>query len=111
MSCSRGSLLPDQTRGERVEFAARGLARPLDFGPRLGERASPRMGVEVLARLGEGRGRHVAGGGDDAVLHRAVLAHQDRQRLVGFEPHEFDLLQPDVVLRRQHEAGAAGEVG
>ena len=31
--------------------------------------------------------------------------------LLGLEPHEFDLLQPDVVLGRQHDAGAAGQIG
>ena len=97
----------DQNGGQRIEFSARCLARPFDFGPGFGEGAAARMRVHVVRRLGERRGRHVGGDADYAVFDRTVLADYDRKRLLGFEADEFDLLEPHVVLSRQHNSSAA----
>ena len=48
---------------------------------------------------------------DHAVLDRAVLGDQDRQRLGRLQAHEFDMLEPRVDLARQHHARAAREFG
>ena len=119
ISCRLASSAPrpggeagvDQPRRERVEFAARRFARPRDFLARFRQRAAADLGVEVVGRLGERRSRHAGGRRDDAVLDRAVLADQHRQRPLGIEADELDMLEADIVLRGDDDAGAVGQVG
>ena len=40
-----------------------------------------------------------------------MVAHQHGERLGGLQPYEFDMLEDDVVLRRQYEARAARHAG
>ena len=51
------------------------------------------------------------GRGDDAVFDRAVLADQHRQRLLRLQAHEFDVLEPGVLLGGEDDARAARQAG
>ena len=99
----------DQASGDIVQLLAGVAPRRLDFRRHLGEGAAANAGAEKIAGLDEGRSRHAGRSRDHAILDRAVLGDQDRQRPAGFQAHELDMLQPRVDLAGQHHAGAAGQ--
>ena len=72
----------------------------------------PRMrALRKLLGLDKRRSGHARRRCDHAVLDRAVLGDQDRQRTGRLETHEFDMLEPRVGLVRQHDARAASQFG
>ena len=63
--------------------------------------------VEKVAGLLQRRSRQAFRRGDHAIFDRAVLGDQHGKRPVRLEPDEFDVLQPQIGLGRQHDARAA----
>ncbi len=78
---------------------------------RLGERPAADAGIEEVRGLGQRRDRQAERQRNDAVLDLPVLGDQHHQGALGLQPHELDMLEPDVALDRQHDAGRMGEAG
>ena len=100
----------DQPCRDRVEFAARAQPLGLNFRRDLRQRAPANPGVQIIAGLDERRGGQPGRRDDHAVLDRAVLRHQDRQRLFRLQAQEFHVLERWVELGGEHDSGAAGQV-
>ena len=101
----------DHPGGEFVELDLRGAPCGLDLGARLGKGPSPETGVEVVRRLDERRGGQAGRHAHDAVLDRAVFRDQNRERAGLVQPHEFEVLQPRVILGGHHDPGAPRQTG
>ena len=97
----------DDLLRQLVEFGLAFLEPLLDLGLDLGERAAADARVEEIGGLGQRRGRQADRDVEDAILDLAILGNQDHERALGFEPHEFDVLEPLVRLRGEHHAGGA----
>ena len=91
---------------EFVELLLGGASGRLDVELHLREGAPSNARVEIVRRLDEGRGREVARDGQHPVLDAAILADEHGQRPLRFEPDEFDLFEPGVVLGRDDDPGA-----
>ena len=81
------------------------------LGPRLGERPAADVGVEVVPGLDQRRGRRAGFEVDQPVLDRAVLADQHDQAAGRLDPDELDMLEANVDLAGEHDAGAARQAG
>ena len=97
--------------GQLVELGAERRLAPLELGARLGERAAAEVRVEVVRRLDQRRRRRAGIEVDEPVLDRAVLADQHDQRPGRLEADELDVLEADVGLAGEHDAGAARQAG
>ena len=99
----RDAALDQRPRGAvECRLPVRHLA--IDPGTRLGEREASKRCRHVIARLHQCGRRHALGQRDHAVLDRAVLAHQHRQRLFGGQRDERDLAQFQLALGDHHQS-------
>ena len=99
----------DDLLRQLIEFGLALRQRGLDFGTQLGQRLAADAGVEEIGGFDQRRGRQPGRHIEHAVLDLTVFRDQYRQRAFGLQPHELDVLEPHVVLDREHDAGRPGQ--
>src|SRR5262249_53428210 len=97
--------------GQLVELRLALLERAFDLRLDLIERMAADARIEKITGFGQRRSRQADRNIDDAVLDLAVLADQDHHGALGFEPDEFDMLEPRIGFGREHNASGAAQAG
>ena len=80
-----------------------------DIRAHLAQGVAANARVEIIAGLHQRRGGQAPGDRHHPVLDGPILGDQHRQRPLGLQPHEFDMLEALVILGRHHDPRAPRE--
>ena len=105
----RGEAGLDQLVGQLVQFVLGLDALRVQRSQRLSDGLADREMREVVGRLRQRARRQPRRQRHDPVLDRAVLAHQHHHGALGIEADELDVLEHEVGLARDDDAGPVAE--